>query len=51
MVSTGVLHKDSLGDSWFIEYKCEVSGEEILTWDEKYESLIQEIIKEEGIVD
>lgn len=49
MNGTGYLIYSDLSNDWVIEYKCQKCNEIIRKWDLKYEDIIKEVLKENGI--
>jgi hypothetical protein len=49
MYSTGNIVFDCEIKMWLLEYKCSFDNEIINKWNIKYDSLIQEALKENGI--
>lgn len=48
MTSSEYLYQDKFGN-WYMEFLCDRNKESIKLWDEKYESTINEALKENNI--
>ena len=49
MYSTGYLYKSNYSKHWVLEFKCSFNEEISKIWDIKYENLIKEVLKDNGI--